>query len=390
MTSAPGRQRGAQAASAPPTATYATMGEGGPSIERVQVDVLRFPTDRPESDGTFAWDATTMVLVHVYAAGKAGIGYTYGSRATATLVQDTLIPCIARADSYAVAQSWDAMVHAVRNIGRPGVASMAIGAVDCALWDLKACLLDMPLVGLLGAARADVALYGSGGFTSYSEAQLAEQLGGWVAQGFGRVKMKVGRAPHDDPRRVAVARQAIGAQAELFVDANGAYTRKQSLALAECFAAQAVTWFEEPVSSEDLEGLRLVRDRGPAGMAIAAGEYGYDSVYFRRMLQAGAVDVLQADATRCAGITGFLRAASLCEAFQLPLSSHCAPALHLHASCAAPRVAHMEYFHDHARIEQALFDGAPVPVQGRLRPDLARPGLGLVLKESEARRYRAH
>jgi L-alanine-DL-glutamate epimerase-like enolase superfamily enzyme len=235
--------------------------------------------------------------------------------------------------------------------------------------------------------REDVAVYGSGGFTNYSTGELVDQLGGWIAQGITRVKMKIGRDLAADRARVRAAREAIGREAELFVDANGAYTRKQALAQAQAFAADRVAWFEEPVSSDDLEGLRLLRDRGPGGMAIAAGEYGYDLTYFRRMLEAGAVDVLQADATRCAGITGFLQAGALCDAWHVPLSAHTAPSLHAHVCCALSRVAHVEYFHDHARIERMLFDGAPAPEDGRLRPDLSRPGMGLEFKRADAARY---
>lgn len=212
---------------------------------------------------------------------------------------------------------------------------MAISAVDNALWDLKAKLLGVPLVRLLGRVRESVPAYGSGGFTSCDAARLRSQLGGWAREGFAMVKMKVGRNPDDDAARVREARSAIGDAAQLFVDANGAYARKQALVLAAAFADCGVGWFEEPVSSDDLAGLHLLRDRTPAGMDIAAGEYGYDSCYFRRMLEAGAVDVLQADATRCGGITGYLRAAALCEAFNVPLSAHGAPGLH--CTSRAPR-----------------------------------------------------
>jgi L-alanine-DL-glutamate epimerase-like enolase superfamily enzyme len=290
-------------------------------------------------------------------------------------------------DVMAVSGAWTAMLRAVRNLGRTGVAAMAIAAVDSALWDLKARLLGVPLVTLIGAVRNGVAVYGSGGFTSYSLAQLQAQLGEWVAQGIPRVKMKIGRQPAADVDRVRAARAAIGAAAELFVDANGAYHRKQALGFAEAFAEYGVNWFEEPVSSDDLEGLRLLRDRAPAGMDIAAGEYGYDLLYFRRMLEAGAVDVLQADATRCAGISGFLRVGALCEARGLPLSAHTAPSLHVHPCCALPAVRHVEYFHDHVRIEQLFFDGALTPMDGALGPDCSRPGMGLELKRSDAQRY---
>jgi len=365
------------------------MPDAAPVIEKIAASALRIPTDAPEADGTFAWDSTTIVIVEALAGGRTGLGYSYTGAAAANLINDVLAPRLAGADAFATPRLWERMVGAVRNLGRQGVCATAISAVDVALWDLKARLMDVPLVRLLGAARDAVPIYGSGGFTSYSVERVAEQLGGWVAQeGCRYVKMKVGSDPARDLKRARAARQAIDG-AELFVDANGAYTRKQALAFAERYAGLGVTWFEEPVSSDDLAGLRLIRDQGPPGMEIAAGEYGYEPDYFRRMLEAGAVDVLQADATRCGGITGFLRAAALADAHMVPLSAHTAPALHLHVCCAAPRLRHIEWFHDHVRIERMLFDGAPVPERGLIRPDLTRPGLGLELKRAEAARLAA-
>ena len=357
----------------------------GAPVEDVVVAAYRIPTDAPESDGTIEWNATTLVSVHVTAGGARGFGYTYASRAAAVLVADTLTPLLKGKEAMNIAARWLDMARAVRNIGRPGIASMAIAAVDVALWDLKAKLTGQSLAALLGSIRDAIPAYGSGGFTSYLRDRLADQLGDWAAQGMRFVKMKVGRSPEDDPARVRAARRAIG-ECELFVDANGAYTRKQALAAAQAFAEQGVTWFEEPVSSDDLEGLRLLRDRAPAGMDIAAGEYGHDGNYFRRMLDV--VDALQADATRCAGITGFLEAAALCSAHGLPLSSHCAPSLHLPLMCAARAGVHLEYFHDHVRIEEMLFDGFPRPRGGLMAPDRSRPGLGVELKSADAERYR--
>jgi len=236
--------------------------------------------------------------------------------------------------------------------------------------------------------RESIPIYGSGGFTSYPVERLQRQLSGWVEQGIPRVKMKIGREPEADPGRVRAARQAIGPQADLFVDANGAFHPRGAAALAERVAAEGVTWFEEPVSLDDLEGLALLRRRLPPGMAVAAGEYGYDVVYFRRMLAAGAVDVLQADAGRCAGFTEFRRAAALAAGALVPLSAHTAPALHAHVCCAVAPAIHVEWFHDHVRIERLLFDGVLEPRGGALAPDLSRPGLGLELKRSDAARYR--
>lgn len=357
------------------------------AIDGIRASAYTIPTDAPESDGTLEWHATTLVLVEARGGDTTGIGYSYANRATAVLIADTLASIVAGRDALDIAGAWQAMVGAIRNLGRPGIASMAIAAVDNALWDLKARLLDVPLLRLLGGVREAIPVYGSGGFTSYSNGRLAEQLGQWAQSGIGMVKMKVGRDPAADLARVHAAREAIGSRTALFVDANGAYSRKQSLAFAAAYAEAGVTWFEEPVPSDDLEGLRLVRDRAPASMDIAAGEYGYDQVYFRRMCEAGAVDVLQADATRCAGITGFMRAAAVADAFHLPLSSHCAPSIHAHACCAARGARHLEWFHDHVRIERMLFDGVLEPTQGSLRPSRERPGFGLSFKAADARKY---
>jgi L-alanine-DL-glutamate epimerase-like enolase superfamily enzyme len=355
-------------------------------ISRVAAAAYTIPTDAPESDGTIAWDHTTMVIVHIDAGGKTGLGYTYCSTAACTLIKDTLGPLLLGREALAIEAHWAAMTAAVRNIGRPGIASCAISALDVALWDLKARLLGVSLAALLGIARASVPVYGSGGFTSYDEGRLCSQLGEWAAQGCRWVKMKIGREPPRDGARVEAASKSIG-EATLFVDANGAYSRKQALQFAQAFAAFGVGWFEEPVSSDDLEGLRLLRDRAPARMDIAAGEYGYTPVYFRRMLEAGAVDVLQADATRCGGITGFLHAASLCSGFGIALSSHCAPSIHLAAAAHAAPLVHMEWFHDHVRIENMLLDGAPKLKDGCIAPDLSAPGHGLAFRGADARAF---
>jgi L-alanine-DL-glutamate epimerase-like enolase superfamily enzyme len=358
-------------------------------VTNLRVSAYTIPTDFPESDGTLEWDRTTLVLVEAEAGGKCGLGYTYADHATATLVRDTLAEVATGLDALSPPAAYDAMWRHIRNLGRPGICSNAISAVDCALWDLKARILDLPLVSLLGQVREGAPIYGSGGFTSYSDRQLTDQFSGWVKQGIGSVKMKIGRDAQRDVERVRVAREAIGPATELFVDANGAYSRKQALAQAETFARFDVRWFEEPVSSDDLEGLRLLRDRAPAGMDIAAGEYGYDIFYFQRMLAAGAVDVLQADITRCGGVTAFLQVAALCQAHNIPFSAHTSPALHTHVVCAVTPFKNLEYFHDHVRIERMLFDGLPQLVNGELRPDLSRPGLGLELKRSEAEKLAA-
>lgn len=358
-------------------------------IDRLEISTYRIPTDQPESDGTLQWDHTDLVVVHASAAKVMGLGWSYASAAAASMADQILRPAVVGQPAMGIEGIWQEMNHRLRNAGRGGAGQMAISAIDVALWDLKAKLLGVSLTDLFGAVRESVAVYGSGGFTSYTPQRLRKQLSGWVEQGISRVKMKVGRDAQADPDRVRTARTAIGDDAELFVDANGGYTRKQALAMARRFAEQSdVTWFEEPRPSDDLEGLRLVRDRGPAGMDIAAGEYGDGLVYFKHMLAAGAVDCLQADVTRCGGFSGFLKVASLCDAFQMPLSAHCAPQLHAHVGCAVQALRHVEYFHDHVRITGALFDGVLRPIKGQLKPDRSRPGHGMSLKNKDAERYR--
>ena len=359
------------------------------TITDVRAAAYKVPTERPESDGTLEWDAVTVVVAEVDAGGRTGIGYTYSDAATAAVITGTLAAAIRGQDALSTNRAWWAMVRAIRNLGWPGISATAISAVDTALWDLKAKLLDICVADLLGLAQDAVPIYGSGGLTSYTEQELCEQLAGWVGEGIPRVKMKVGRDPDADARRVAAARDAIGPGAKLFVDANGAYSRTQALALAERFHDLGVTWFEEPVSSNDLEGLRFLRDRVPAPMDVTAGEYGYEPEYFRHMLDARAVDVLQADVTRACGITGLQAVGSLCTAYEIPFSAHCAPQIHAHAACAIGRLRHCEYFHTHARAEALLFDGALAPRDGALWPDRGRPGLGIELKRADAERFRA-
>jgi L-alanine-DL-glutamate epimerase-like enolase superfamily enzyme len=358
-----------------------------PTIDAATAIACRIPTDAPESDGTYAWDSTTIVIAEIRAGDTIGFGYTYGTAATVPLIRHVLADRLRGQSPFDIARLWSMMMRELRNIGQPGIGTMAVSALDVALWDLKAKLLGLPTAQLLGRVRDTVPLYASGGFTSYSPEQLQRQLRDWTNAQFRFVKMKVGREPQKDEARVRIAREAIGSDVELFVDANGAYTRKQALAFADIFARYDVRWFEEPVSSDDVEGLRLLRDRAPPGMVIAAGEYGYRLDDFQRLLAGGAVDVLQADGTRCGGITGLLRVDALCSAFQVPLSLHTAPMLHLHVACALSSLAHLEYFYDHARVEQLLFEGVVPPRDGQLRPELAQPGLGIALDADTVRRY---
>ncbi|KVZ28758.1 mandelate racemase [Burkholderia cepacia] len=354
-----------------------------PAIDDVRARAYRVPTDRPEADGTYAWTATTVVVVEVDAGPVTGLGYTYTDASAAPLVASMLGDVLRNRSLADIPAAVDALWRAVRNVGRVGIAATSISALDAALWDAKAKLAGVPLALLLGRMRERVPVYGSGGFTTYDDATLAAQFDGWRGEGVRACKMKVGKHDARNPSRVRAARDALGPDVELFVDANGAFAPRTALAFAESVADCAIRWFEEPVSSDDVEGLRFVREHVGARIDVAAGEYAYTSDDFRRLLAVGAVDVLQADATRCGGVSGFLAAAALADAHHVDVSAHCAPALHRHVGCIVPGMRHIEWFHDHVRIERMMFDGAPVLVDGALEIDVTRPGLGLELRTAD-------
>jgi L-alanine-DL-glutamate epimerase-like enolase superfamily enzyme len=365
------------------------VGGDDTAIRAVRAAAYEIPTDGPESDGTLAWTATRLVVVEVDAGGVTGLGYTYADAAAVPLVTATLAPVVHGRDVLAVPERTDALVRHVRNLGACGLAAMAISALDTAMWDAAARLLDLPLVVALGAAHDSVAIYGSGGFTSYDDRRLSAQLEQWVAEGTPRVKIKVGRDPGADRHRTAVARAAVGPDVALFVDANGAYGAREAIEWAQVFRDEfGVSWFEEPVSSDDVAGLRLVRESAPGGIDIAAGEYSWNLWDVQRLAAGHAVDVMQVDVTRCLGMTGFRAAAAVCDAAQLDVSAHCAPQLSAHALAAARRARHLEWFHDHTRIEAMLFDGCLDPHDGTVTPDRSRAGHGLTFKREDARRFR--
>lgn len=365
---------------------------GSIEVEGVTSAVYVIPTDRPEADGTLSWDHTTLVLAQVDAGGLRGLGWTYGSGACKEVIEETLSGVVTGRDVLGTVSAHEAMVRAVRNFGRSGVVGCAISAVDIALWDAKSRHLGVALSDLFGRNQDDVPIYGSGGFTTYDDRTATSQLERWTAElAIPRVKIKVGESwgtnEERDLERSVHARNVVGDDVELYVDANGGYSTKQAMHLGRRFIEAAdVCWFEEPVSSDSLEELRLLKEQLP--LDIAAGEYGFDERYFERMLASQAVDCLQIDVTRCGGYTSWLRAAGLAQAHGIDVSGHCAPNLHAHVAASVPNLRHVEYFWDHERIESMLFDGVLSPGGGAMTPDASAPGHGLSLKAADADAFR--
>lgn len=364
------------------------MTVGDTVVREVRLSSYRVPTPAPEADGTATWDATELLVAQPVAGDQVGLGWSYCSaRAAERVAEDLLLPVVVGGDALDVPGLWQRMVGTVRNAGRPGLVSMAVAALDLALWDLKAKLLEVPLDRLLGRCRDEVPVYGSGGFVSLSDDELTAQLRHWVEDlGVPRVKIKVGerwgRASDRDVARVRRVRQVVGDAVEVFVDANGGYSPGQARRLGQEYDDLGVTWFEEPVPSDDLASLAALRAVLRAD--VAAGEYADSVAYALRMCGAGAVDCLQLDVTRCAGITEWLRGAAVAAGHGLEVSGHCAPSLHVAPALAVPNLRHVELFADHERLEPMLFDGVPQVAAGSLVPSDA-PGNGLVLAERAGR-----
>ncbi len=360
------------------------------AVRGLHAAAYQIATEVPEADGTLTWDKTVMVVAHADAGGMRGTGWTYSAAAAAQVVTGVLAEVVTGRPALDVAGSNEAMYRAVRNLGRGGIAAAAISAADIALWDLKARLLGTSVTSLLGGA-GPVPIYGSGGFTSYDNQQLRDQLSRWVGDlQIPRVKIKIGESwgtmQDRDLQRIELARGVIGAEAALYVDANGGYTVLQAAEVARQMADYQVSWFEEPVSSDDLIGLAALR--AELDPDIAAGEYSWTLEDSAALIGARAVDCLQIDVTRCGGITGFRRAAQLAAEHGLDVSGHCAPNLHARAAAGLANLRHVEYFHDHQRIERLLFDGALAPAAGTLTPESDELGLGLELRAAEAAPYR--
>ncbi|HEY2879095.1 enolase C-terminal domain-like protein [Nocardioides sp.] len=360
-------------------------------ITSVEASAYTIPTDRPEGDGTLTWDATTWVLVTVRVGDPAlpsGLGWSYAPAPAAAVVRDLLADVVVGRSALDVRGTWEAVVRAVRNAGRPGLVSMAISAVDTALWDLEARLLGLPLHRLLGSVRDDVPIYGSGGFTTDPEDLLREQVDGWVSQGIPRVKIKIGESwggnARRDLERVRLVRQTVGPDVEVYVDANGGYTAQQAVRLGRSLDEHGVTWFEEPVSSDDHTGLRRVREGVTPD--VAAGEYGDSLAYFAHLLAGETVDCVQVDVTRCGGYTEWLRIVALAAAYGLEVSGHCSPALHAPVAMATPNLRHLEWFEDHVRIEERFLDGFPTPEDGAIMPPDS-PGHGLAVRTPDLAAY---
>jgi D-arabinonate dehydratase len=277
----------------------------------------------------------------------------------------------------------------VRGAGRKGAAFQAISTIDNALWDLKAKALGVPLYRLLGPAHKSVPVYGSGGWTNYTEDELVREQSRLVESGHLRTKMKVGKdfgkAEREDVTRLAAVRHALGDNIEIFVDANNGYYAKQAIRIAEEFAEFNIGWFEEPVLADDIPGLAAIAQS--ISIPVATGEHEYTKYGFRDLITAGAVDIVQADIGRVGGVTEWMKVAHLAAAFNLPMAPHAYCYLHIHPAMATQNLKVVELL-DIERIPMELYLVDPAkPEGGALKPD-DRPGNGVQLDPHAVEKYR--
>ncbi len=366
-------------------------------ITEITTTMLHYPHTKPIQDATIlapkpGQGGRTGLWVHIETdEGIAGLGIGQGQTAVREVVERELKDLLIGENPLHIEKLWNDMFWKVRGFGRKGVAFCAISAVDIGLWDLKAKALGVPLYLLLGPFRETVPMYGSGGWTNFSEKELvAEQLG-YVERGWPRIKMKVGKdfgtAEQEDLRRLAAVRKAVGDRVEIYVDANNGYYAKQAIRMSRAMEEYDVGWFEEPVLADDIEGLAAVT--AVSNIPVATGEHEYTKFGFKELISRGGADIVQPDVGRVGGVTEWMKVAHLAHAFNLPVAPHAVQLVHLHLACATPNLKVVEYLGVVEEGDKVFYREFPLPdAQGNWTPFKDKPGLGLELDPAAVKKYR--
>jgi len=359
-------------------------------ITDVTTTLLRIPGLPGIQDATIRHRESGRGGLFVHLKTDAGLeGFAPGIGTARGVIHDVLKPLLVGQDPLAHERVWDDMFWRVRGFGRKGVAFSAISAVDIALWDLKAKIFGVPLYRLLGPYTDTVPIYGSGGWTSFTEDELVREQVGYVERGIPRVKMKVakdfGRAEAEDLRRLAAVRKAVGDGVEIFVDANNGFYAKQAIGFARRMADYDVHWFEEPVLADDIAGLAAIARA--IDIPVATGEHEYTKYGFKALIEAGGADIVQPDVGRVGGVTEWLKVAHLAHAFNLPVAPHAVQLVHLHLACATPNLKVVEYLGVSEETDKLFYTEFPEPKDGLWSPYADRPGLGLELDPHAVERY---
>ncbi|TPW27885.1 mandelate racemase/muconate lactonizing enzyme family protein [Martelella alba] len=353
-------------------------------IRKLDVHLVSTPIRGGFSDATRKVETIGFLIVRVTTdQGLEGLGVTYhevGGEATAELIRRSMAPRLIGRDPFDTEVIWSEFFHYLRGVGRKGLTYCALSAIDIALWDLKGKIVDLPIYRLIGGGRTKVPVYASGGWTSYSDDELLEEVTGMVGRGFRAVKFKVGSDggtnPRRDAERVRKVREAVGPDIALMVDANNAFDAATAVQLANRIRDYDITLFEEPVFADDMPGLQRFK-RG-TDIPLATGEHEYLKFGVRDLLLHQAADIIQVDGTRAGGYTEMIKCAALTQAWNVRFAPHAMENIHLQLAAAIPNTLFLERLLMFEDLTANVFDNAPVPIDGFMHvPDL--PGLGLTL-----------
>ncbi len=364
------------------------------TIESISVATARVPLDVVTSFATRTVSARDYGLVKVRAGGVDGIGFCYAGSSGGTLVahavENLLAPILLGRDSLLVEGLWQRMFEQTVLQGRAGSVMRAISILDCALWDLNARAAKLPLYKYLGAAvERTVPAYASGGYylDGKTPKKLGQEMAGYAKAGFRAVKMKVGRlSPKEEEARVKAAREAIGPDVELMLDANNAWRDlPTAMRYVERFELYDPYWIEEPFFPDDIENhARLAKlTRVP----VATGEIGTGRWHFKEILDKGAAQILQTDALVCGGVSEWRKIAATAASYGVTICPHWFHDLHAQLVAATPNARYVEYFPDDQVLNFRRLVDRQLKVEDGALVLPTSPGLGFGFDERAVSRY---
>jgi len=353
-------------------------------IKKVEVNLVPAPVPSGFSDATRDVEMIGYTIVRITTdQGLEGFGLTYhevGGEATKCLILNDIAPKLIGMDPLQNEVIWQNFFHYLRGVGRKGLMFCALSAVDIALWDLKGKILGLPLYRLMGGNKNKVPVYASGGWTSYCDEQLVDEIKSMVDQGYNMVKFKVGveggKKPLRDVKRVSKVREAVGPNIGIMLDANNCWDSSTAVRFANLVKEYDIMFLEEPVFADDIPG--LARFKRGTDLPLASGEHEYTKFGARDLVMNSAADIIQMDATRAGGYTEMIKAAAITEAWNLKFAPHAMENIHIHLVSAIPNALFLERLLLFENITSNIYIDPPIPENGFMEiPDL--PGLGLVL-----------
>lgn len=336
---------------------------------------LEVETVRTDAVQSFLKQETIFVRIRT-AGGVDGIGYSYtigtGGGAVLSLLRETLLDVLVGLDANRPEEVWRALFSSTRATTVGLITSLALAAVDTAVWDARCKAAGLPLWSVAGGAQPSIPLYDTeGGWLHFGTDELVALALESQAKGLGGVKIKVGKPrAHEDYDRLLAVREAVGDRMDIMVDANQSMTAAEAIRRAALFEKLDIFWFEEPLPAEDVAGHRRLAES--TSVPVAVGESIYSVGHFREYLQSGAASIVQVDVARVGGITPWLKVAHLAEAFNVAVAPHFLMELHVSLCCAVPNALYLEHIPQLravTRSELAIRDGRA------LAP--STPGLGI-------------